>query len=73
MMQTKLIASDRNLYGSPRADITIVEFSDVECPFCARVHPTIERLVDESDGQINWEYRHLPLPYEQWVTLLEQS
>lgn len=48
-------------YGSPRAPVTIVEWSDAECPFCARLHPTLKRLVDESDGQIQWQYRHLPL------------
>lgn len=56
--------SDNQLvYGSKDAAITIVEFSDFECPFCARVHPTIERVVDESDGAVNWEYRHLPLSF----------
>lgn len=49
-------------YGDKDAPITIVEFSDFECPFCSRVHPTIKKLVDESDGSINWQYRHLPLP-----------
>ncbi|MEM9336239.1 MAG: thioredoxin domain-containing protein [Patescibacteria group bacterium] len=52
----------RNIFGSPEAPVTIVEFSDYECPFCGRLHPTLERIVNESDGQINWEYRHLPLP-----------
>jgi len=52
----------RHLYGNPDAPITIVEFSDFECPFCANLHPTLKRLVDESDGKIVWEYRHLPLP-----------
>ncbi len=51
----------RHLYGEESAPTTIVEFSDYECPFCARVHPTLKRIVDESDGAINWEYRHLPL------------
>lgn len=52
----------RHLYGAASAPITIVEFSDLECPFCARLHPTLKRMVDESNGGINWEYRHLPLP-----------
>lgn len=52
----------RNVYGSLDAPVTIVEFSDYECPFCARLHPTLKTIVDGSDGQINWEYRHLPLP-----------
>ncbi|MFT5850008.1 MAG: protein-disulfide isomerase [Patiriisocius sp.] len=51
----------RNIYGNPDAEITIVEFSDFECPFCARLHPTLTRVIDESEGTINWEYRHLPL------------
>lgn len=55
----------RHLYGSESAGITIVEFSDYECPFCARLSPTLKRIVDESNGTINWEYRHLPLPMHQ--------
>lgn len=50
-----------HVYGDPRAEMTIVEFSDIECPFCARLHPSLKRIVDESDGRIKWEYRHLPL------------
>ena len=58
-------AEGRRLYGSPDAPITIVEFSDLECPFCARLHTTLKQLVDDSGGQVNWEYRHLPLPMHQ--------
>lgn len=50
------------VYGNPDATTTIVEFSDYECPFCSRLHPTLKRIVDESEGRVNWEYRHLPLP-----------
>lgn len=53
--------STRHIYGSSRAGTVIVEFSDYQCPYCARVHGTIKRLVDESNGTIAWEYRHLPL------------
>ena len=51
----------RHVYGNPDAETTIVEFSDFECPFCARLHPTLTQVVDESEGAVNWEYRHLPL------------
>jgi len=51
----------RNIYGNVDAETTIVEFSDFECPFCSRLHPTLKQLVDESEGSLNWEYRHLPL------------
>lgn len=55
----------RRLYGNPDAAVTIVEFSDLECPFCARLHTTLKELVDGSGGNVNWEYRHLPLPMHE--------
>lgn len=51
----------RHLYGNPKAETVIVEFSDYECPFCAQLHPTLKKIVDQSNGTIAWEYRHLPL------------
>lgn len=60
---------NQHIYGNPAARTTIVEFSDVECPFCARLHTTLKTLVDQSDGTINWEYRHLPLPMHRHAEL----
>lgn len=54
--------TDRHLYGSKKAPAVIVEFSDFQCPYCAKHHPTLKKIVDESNGQIAWEYRHFPLP-----------
>lgn len=54
-----------NLYGNEEAEIVIVEFSDFECPFCARLHPTLKQIVDESNSKIVWEFRHLPLPMHE--------
>lgn len=55
------IADDDHVYGSREAAITMIEFSDFQCPYCARAHPTVTQIVAESDGEINWVYRHLPL------------
>ncbi|MDZ4226230.1 MAG: thioredoxin domain-containing protein, partial [Patescibacteria group bacterium] len=49
------------LRGSPDAPIVLVEYSDFQCPYCAMIHPTLKRIVEESNGQIAWIYRHLPL------------
>jgi protein-disulfide isomerase len=54
--------TDRRVYGNESAPTKIVEFSDFECPFCARLHPTLKKIVDNSNGEIAWEYRHMPLP-----------
>ena len=47
--------------GAPDAAVTIVEFSDFECPFCVRVQPTLERVLQEYAGRLRLVYRHFPL------------
>ncbi len=50
-----------HIYGSLNAPIVLIEYSDFECPFCSRVHPTLKKIVDDSNGQIAWVYRNFPL------------
>jgi len=47
--------------GDRNAPITIVEFSDTECPFCKQFHETMQSIVKEYDGKVKWVYRHFPL------------
>jgi protein-disulfide isomerase len=48
--------------GPDNAKITIVEFSDFQCPFCRRFHAdTYHALLDAYPGQIRFVYRNLPL------------
>lgn len=48
--------------GPDDAEITIVEFSDFQCPFCRRFHAeTYQALLDAYPGQIRFVYRNLPL------------
>lgn len=56
------VAGDSPSKGPPDAPITIVEFSDYQCPFCARVNPTLERLMREYAGKIRIVFRDFPLP-----------
>ncbi len=49
------------VWGSRDADIVVVEYSDLQCPFCDRFHPTMERIVEEYQGKVVWVYRHFPL------------
>jgi protein-disulfide isomerase len=47
--------------GPADAQITMVEFSDFQCPFCARALPTIKELLAKYPTQLRVVYRHLPL------------
>jgi protein-disulfide isomerase len=50
-----------SVMGSGDAKVKIVEFSDFECPYCARVVPTIEAIIKKYGDDISLEYRHFPL------------
>jgi glutaredoxin len=47
--------------GSPMAPITIVEFSDFECPYCGAAHPTLRRVLREWEGRVKMVFMHYPL------------
>lgn len=49
------------ILGNKNAEITLVEYSDFSCGFCARYHPTMKQIVAEYDGKVRWVYRHLPI------------
>ncbi len=48
--------------GPENAPVTIVEFSDFECPYCGRATPTIQELLAKYPDEVRFYYRHLPLP-----------
>lgn len=50
-----------HIRGDPSAAVTLIEYSDFECPFCKRFHATAKQVVDESKGKLKWVYRHYPL------------
>ncbi len=52
-----------HIYGNPDAEVSLIEYSDFECPFCKRFHVTAKEVVDSYDGRVNWVYRHFPLAF----------
>ncbi|MDD5041492.1 MAG: thioredoxin domain-containing protein [Candidatus Peribacteraceae bacterium] len=57
--------STDHIRGNKDATITILEYSDTECPFCARVHPTLQQLLTDYGDTVNWVFRHYPLSFHQ--------
>ena len=56
----KVEGSD-HVRGNKNAKVTIVEYSDLECPFCKQFHPTMLQAMKEYEGKVKWVYRHYPL------------
>jgi protein-disulfide isomerase len=50
-----------HIYGDPSAPISLIEYSDFECPFCKQFSSTPKEIVDSYGGRVNWVYRHFPL------------
>ncbi len=47
--------------GTPDAAVTVVEFSDFECPFCKQAHGTVTKVMERYAGKVRLVYRDLPL------------
>jgi protein-disulfide isomerase len=47
--------------GMAEAPVTLVEFSDFHCPFCKRVQPTLEKILDRYPQQVTLVFRDFPL------------
>lgn len=54
------VGDEDHIRGNIDAPITVIEYSDFQCPFCARFHPTMNQVVSNNDD-VRWVYRHFPL------------
>jgi protein-disulfide isomerase len=48
--------------GNPEATVTLVEYSDFQCPACAAFQPVVKDILSTYGDKIRFEYRHYPLP-----------
>ncbi|MGE0520273.1 MAG: DsbA family protein [Candidatus Binatia bacterium] len=63
------IKTDGNPVRGPKdAKVTIVEYSDFQCPYCARAHQTIsDQVMKEYDGKVKLVYKNFPLGFHKWA------
>ncbi len=55
-----VIEPDRAVFGNKNAPITIVEYSDFQCPYCARAANTMNEVFAKYGDKVNLVYKHLP-------------
>jgi protein-disulfide isomerase len=49
--------------GKATALVTIVEFGDFQCPFCARVQPALQQVISTYGDKVRVVWKHQPLPF----------
>jgi len=61
-MRVEVAANGFPARGPAGAPVTIVEFSDFQCPFCSRITPTLEQVVSKYGNKVRLVFRQFPLP-----------
>src|SRR3989338_2761130 len=67
-----LVRKDSNIQQFKGAKLTLVEFSDFECPACKTAHPMVNNLLKKYKGKVNFVFRHFPLPQHKQAKLAAQ-
>jgi len=58
----KFLATPQSrMTGDPGAKVLLVEYSDFQCPMCARVQPALHQLLDTYKGKVRLAYKYFPL------------
>lgn len=52
-----------HIRGDKNAPVTLIEYSDFECPFCERFTPTVDQVMADYKGKVRLVYRHFPLSF----------
>jgi protein-disulfide isomerase len=69
----KVPVRDAHCKGPADAKVTILEFSEFQCPFCTRVGPTLKQVVDTYGNDVRICFKHNPLPFHQDAPLAAQA
>ncbi|MEK7460021.1 MAG: thioredoxin domain-containing protein [Patescibacteria group bacterium] len=56
------VGSDEWTKGASLPTVSLVEYSDFQCPACGYYHSVVEEVLKENEGNLTFTYRHFPLP-----------
>jgi protein-disulfide isomerase len=54
------VSARDHVRGAPHGRVTLVEYGDFDCPFCAEAYPVVRALLEQFDKQLRFVFRHNP-------------
>jgi protein-disulfide isomerase len=72
-VERKCVPFEGKAKGSNKAAVTIVEFSDFQCPYCSRVLTTLDKILKEYPDKVRVFFRHNPMTYHADAALAAQA
>lgn len=57
----KIVKTEGHVKGPSLAKVTLIEYSDFECPFCVRAFPTVKQIIETYPNDVRLIYRQFPL------------
>jgi protein-disulfide isomerase len=67
------ISENEWIKGNPKAKVTLVEYSDFQCPTCGIFYPIVKKMESEFGDQLRVVYRHFPLGMHAYAELAAQA
>jgi len=59
--------------GDSDAPVTLIEYTDYQCPFCVRIQPALDEIVRRYDGKVRHVFKQLPLPMHTEAELAAEA
>lgn len=57
------VTSADHIRGNKNAKVVIVEYGDIQCPYCGAFHPTMLQVMKDYGDKVEWVFRHFPLSF----------
>ncbi len=67
LREIEAAVAGRPVRGNPDAPVLIVEFSDFQCPYCARGATTVEQILEKYPDEVRFVFKHFPLNFHPWA------
>ncbi len=71
--QSMIAAADAPSFGPTTAKVTIVEFSDFQCPYCSRAANTVKQIKEKYGDKVHFVFREFPLSFHQNAHLAAEA